>query len=65
MTKKEKKQFAKKLYLLEKKLQTSAVSTEEKRNCELEIMRLAAQLTNIEDMEEIDEMVQDLLMKNI
>lgn len=64
MKTKELKNLAKKFAKLERIIQTTE-NQEEKKKAEDEIISLSGHVTSLEDITIIDEMVQDLLAKNI
>lgn len=64
MKTKELKNLAKKFAKLERIIQNTE-SPEEKKKAEDEIISLSGHVTSLEDITIIDEMVQDLLAKNI
>ncbi|MBR4974643.1 MAG: hypothetical protein IKY60_03550 [Bacteroidales bacterium] len=60
MKKKELKNLASKIAKYEKIIQ-STQDAKEKRKAEEEIMKLSSSISNVEDMLQIDELVQDIL----
>lgn len=62
MKTKELKNLAKKIAVLEKKLQNTA-DLAEKSTLEEEIMRITGKVTNLSDMVTLDDMIQELLEK--
>lgn len=63
MKRKEIKNLAKKIAQQEMIIQNTA-SSEERQRAEQEIIRLSSYVNSMEDMIELDEAIQDLLMKN-
>ena len=64
MKRKEIKNLAKKIYQQELILQNPESTSKEKRQAEAEIIRLSGCVNNINDMMQLDEAIQDLLLKN-
>ena len=64
MKRKEIKNLAKKIYQQELILQNPNSSSKEKQQAEIEIIRLSGCVNNINDMMQLDEAIQDLLLKN-
>ena len=64
MKRKEIKNLAKKIYQQELILQNPDASSKEKQQAELEIIRLSGCVDSINDMMQLDEAIQDLLLKN-
>ena len=64
MKQKEIKNLAKKIWQLEKVIQNSESTKEQKVRAEAEITRLSAGINSFEDMVAIDEAIQDLLDEN-
>lgn len=63
MKRKEIKNLAKKIAQQEMIIQNTA-SSEERQRAEQEIIRLSSYVNSMEDMIELDEAIQDLLIKN-
>lgn len=63
MKQKELEKLAKKFVKQQRIIDSKNHSEEEKRKAENEIERLAGKIKNLDDMVQLDEMIQDLLLK--